>query len=52
MAAPAKKEAKVELNPLKEEAAGRVREVGAQGVWSLSSCKPGECRRILACFKY
>ncbi|KAA0194831.1 hypothetical protein HAZT_HAZT005187 [Hyalella azteca] len=30
-----------ELDPSKEERAGRVREVGSQAVWSLSSCKPG-----------
>lgn len=30
-----------ELDPNREERAGRVREVGAQAVWSLSSCKPG-----------
>lgn len=29
-------------DPLIEERAGVVREVGAQGVWSLSSCKPGK----------
>lgn len=29
-------------DPLAEERLGFVREVGAQAVWSLSSCKPGE----------
>jgi anaphase-promoting complex subunit 10 len=29
------------MDPLREEKAGQVREVGAQAVWSLSSCKPG-----------
>lgn len=28
-------------DPLTEERLGFVREVGAQAVWSLSSCKPG-----------
>lgn len=30
-----------EYNPLKAEKEGKVREVGNQAVWSLSSCKPG-----------
>jgi len=30
-----------EEDPLAEERLGFVREVGAQAVWSLSSCKPG-----------
>jgi len=30
-----------EYNPLKAEKEGKVREVGSQAVWSLSSCKPG-----------
>lgn len=30
-----------EEDPLTEERLGFVREVGAQAVWSLSSCKPG-----------
>jgi len=29
------------MDPLKEEKEGKVREVGSQAVWSLSSCKPG-----------
>lgn len=28
-------------DPVNEERAGIVREVGSQAVWSLSSCKPG-----------
>ena len=28
-------------DPLQEEKAGRVREVGSSATWSLSSCKPG-----------
>ena len=30
-----------EPDPSREERSGRVREVGSQAVWSLSSCKPG-----------
>ena len=30
-----------EPDPAREERTGRVREVGGQAVWSLSSCKPG-----------
>ncbi|XP_012279713.1 anaphase-promoting complex subunit 10 [Orussus abietinus] len=30
-----------ELNPIQEELTSRVREVGNQAIWSLSSCKPG-----------
>lgn len=30
-----------DLDVLKEEKDGKVREVGNQAVWSLSSCKPG-----------
>ncbi|CAL1268803.1 unnamed protein product [Larinioides sclopetarius] len=29
------------MDPLREEREGKVREVGPQAVWSLSSCKPG-----------
>ena len=29
------------LDPNQEERAGKVREVGSQAIWSLSSCKPG-----------
>lgn len=29
------------VDPNKEERLGKVREIGAQAVWSLSSCKPG-----------
>jgi anaphase-promoting complex subunit 10 len=32
---------KAQIDPLKEEKSGEVREVGGQAVWSLSSCKPG-----------
>lgn len=32
---------KSESDPLEEEKSGRLREVGSQAVWSLSSCKPG-----------
>lgn len=31
-----------EIDILKEEREGRLREVGNQAVWSLSSCKPGK----------
>jgi len=30
-----------DVDPLRDERTGKVREVGAQAVWSLSSCKPG-----------
>ena len=30
-----------EVDPYKGEKEGRLREVGGQAVWSLSSCKPG-----------
>lgn len=30
-----------DVDPAKDERAGKVREVGSQAVWSLSSCKPG-----------
>lgn len=30
-----------EVDPIKNERAGNVREVGSQAIWSLSSCKPG-----------
>lgn len=33
--------ANLEIDILKEEREGRLREVGNQAVWSLSSCKPG-----------
>ena len=36
-----------DLDVLKEEKDGKVREVGNQAVWSLSSCKPG----IFDCIK-
>ncbi|GFG34135.1 hypothetical protein Cfor_08139 [Coptotermes formosanus] len=29
------------VDPIREERAGKVREVGSQAIWSLSSCKPG-----------
>jgi hypothetical protein len=29
------------VDPVREERAGKVREVGSQAIWSLSSCKPG-----------
>lgn len=38
-----------EIDILKEEREGRLREVGNQAVWSLSSCKPG--RNILCDIK-
>lgn len=31
-----------DVDPLKEEQEGKIREVGSQAVWSLSSCKPGK----------
>lgn len=34
-------------DPLSEEYSGTVTEVGAQAVWSLSSCKPGNFRLSL-----
>lgn len=30
-----------EIDPVKKERAGIVREVGNQAIWSLSTCKPG-----------
>lgn len=30
-----------EIDPVKHERAGTVREVGSQAIWSLSTCKPG-----------
>ncbi|XP_023028239.1 anaphase-promoting complex subunit 10 [Leptinotarsa decemlineata] len=30
-----------EVDPIKNERTGNVREVGSQAIWSLSSCKPG-----------
>ncbi|XP_046665207.1 anaphase-promoting complex subunit 10 [Homalodisca vitripennis] len=29
------------MDPIKDERTGKVREVGTQAIWSLSSCKPG-----------
>jgi len=29
------------VDPFQEEKEGRLREIGNQAVWSLSSCKPG-----------
>lgn len=29
-----------DIDPLREERAGKVREVGSHAIWSLSSCKP------------
>lgn len=29
------------VDPVREERTGKVREVGSQAIWSLSSCKPG-----------
>ena len=29
-----------DIDPLTEERAGKVREVGSHAIWSLSSCKP------------
>lgn len=33
--------AKTDIDPVKYERSGNVREVGSQAIWSLSSCKPG-----------
>lgn len=30
-----------DVDPIKNERTGDVREVGSQAIWSLSSCKPG-----------
>jgi hypothetical protein len=35
------------VDPVREERAGKVREVGSQAIWSLSSCKPGIFEIIL-----
>lgn len=35
-----------EIDPIKNERTGNVREVGSQAIWSLSSCKPGMCVRL------
>lgn len=35
-----------EVDPIRNERAGNVREVGSHAIWSLSSCKPGK----LLCF--
>ena len=41
-----------DLDVLKEEKDGKVREVGNQAVWSLSSCKPGifDCIKVVILF--
>lgn len=31
-----------DIDPLREERAGKVREVGSHAIWSLSSCKPSK----------
>lgn len=31
-----------DIDPQKEERAGKVREVGSHAIWSLSSCKPSK----------
>lgn len=31
-----------DVDPIKSERTGNVREVGSQAIWSLSSCKPGK----------
>lgn len=31
-----------DVDPIKHERSGNVREVGSQAIWSLSSCKPGK----------
>lgn len=31
-----------EIDPVKHERDGTVREVGNQAIWSISTCKPGE----------
>lgn len=35
------------VDPIREERAGKVREVGSQAIWSLSSCKPGIFETVL-----
>jgi len=36
-----KVEAGPNVDPFREEKEGKLREIGNQAVWSLSSCKPG-----------
>ena len=36
-----------DVDPYKGEREGKLREVGNQAVWSLSSCKPGQLTVIL-----
>lgn len=40
------------MDPIKEERAGKVREVGAQAIWSLSSCKPGRYEKLIKFIMY
>lgn len=40
------------MDPIKEERAGKVREVGAQAIWSLSSCKPGMYENLIKFIMY
>lgn len=35
-----------DVDPIKHERSGSVREVGSQAIWSLSSCKPGSLNSI------
>lgn len=35
------------VDPVREERTGKVREVGSQAIWSLSSCKPGISETVL-----
>jgi len=35
------------VDPYQEEKEGRLREIGNQAVWSLSSCKPGMAKIVL-----
>jgi hypothetical protein len=39
------------VDPVREERTGKVREVGSQAIWSLSSCKPGISETVLK-FKF
>lgn len=40
-----------DTDPVKNERTGNVREVGAQAIWSLSSCKPGTMKVITQIFR-
>lgn len=41
-----------EIDPVKHERAGIVREVGSQAIWSLSTCKPGFKSKFWCYCKY